>query len=156
MDSFFATHPDYGSLTELQDFIAVHNLQTDGVASPGHVAPHPTPPKIADALPTYEKVLSAAGRARVAARRIFIAQARMLEWQARTIFAGGCAGLFVFAWTDEWFRGGNEIDDWKFGLTTRDRTPKPAQRTHQGRFAGAVRPEHRHHLACCDRDRDVA
>jgi GT2 family glycosyltransferase len=53
-------------------------------------------------------------------------QARTLEWQARTIFAGGCAGLFVFAWTDEWFRGGHEIDDWKFGIVTRQRDPKPA------------------------------
>jgi O-antigen biosynthesis protein len=53
-------------------------------------------------------------------------QARTLEWQARTIFAGGCAGLFVFAWTDEWFRGGHDIDDWKFGIVTRERDPKPA------------------------------
>jgi GT2 family glycosyltransferase len=57
------------------------------------------------------------------------AQARCLEWQARTIFAGGGAGLFVFAWTDEWFRGGHDIDDWKFGVTTRDREPKPALET---------------------------
>ena len=57
------------------------------------------------------------------------AQARCLDWQARTIFAGGCAGLFVFAWTDEWFRGGREIDDWKFGVTTREREPKPALET---------------------------
>ena len=42
------------------------------------------------------------------------------------VFAGGCAGAFVFAWTDEWFRGGYDIDDWDFGLTTRDRRPKPA------------------------------
>lgn len=54
------------------------------------------------------------------------AQARCLEWQTRTIFAGGCAGMFVFAWTDEWFRGGHEIDDWKFGVVTRERAPKPA------------------------------
>lgn len=54
------------------------------------------------------------------------AQARALEWQARTIFAGGCAGLFVFAWTDEWFRGGHDIDDWQFGVVTRARAPKPA------------------------------
>jgi GT2 family glycosyltransferase len=53
-------------------------------------------------------------------------QARALEWQARTIFAGGCAGLFVFAWTDEWFRGGHEIDNWKFGVVTRERQAKPA------------------------------
>ena len=54
------------------------------------------------------------------------AQAQMLEWQARTAFAGGCAGMFMFSWTDEWFRGGHEIEDWKFGLTTRERQPKPA------------------------------
>ena len=41
-------------------------------------------------------------------------------------FDGGCAGLFVFAWTDEWYRGGAEIADWDFGLVRRDRTPKPA------------------------------
>ena len=29
-------------------------------------------------------------------------QARVLGWLVRTAFAGGCAGAFVFAWTDEW------------------------------------------------------
>ncbi len=53
-------------------------------------------------------------------------QARVLDWQVRTAFAGGCGGAFVYSWTDEWFRGGAEVDDWKFGLTTRDRSPKPA------------------------------
>ena len=53
-------------------------------------------------------------------------QARTLDWQVRTTFEAGCAGAFVFAWTDEWHRGGYEIEDWDFGLTTRDRTPKPA------------------------------
>src|SRR5437867_10051427 len=32
------------------------------------------------------------------------AQARSLDWQIRTAFAAGCAGVFVFAWTDEWHR----------------------------------------------------
>jgi len=54
------------------------------------------------------------------------AQADSLEWQVRTAFAGGCAGAFVFAWTDEWYRGGYEIEDWDFGLTRRDRSPKLA------------------------------
>jgi GT2 family glycosyltransferase len=53
-------------------------------------------------------------------------QGRTLEWQIETVFAAGCAGTFVFAWTDEWFRGGNDILDWKFGLTTIERQPKPA------------------------------
>ena len=53
-------------------------------------------------------------------------QARSLEWQLRTAFAAGCAGAFAFAWTDEWHRGGHAIDDWDFGLVTRERRPKPA------------------------------
>ena len=53
-------------------------------------------------------------------------QAEALEWQLRSSFEAGCAGAFVFAWTDEWHRGGQEIRDWDFGVTTRDRTPKPA------------------------------
>ena len=48
------------------------------------------------------------------------AQARTLDWQVRTTFAAGCAGAFVFAWTDEWHRGGYDIEDWDFGLTRRD------------------------------------
>jgi GT2 family glycosyltransferase len=54
------------------------------------------------------------------------AQADAIDWQVRTAFAAGCAGAFVFSWTDEWHRGGAEITDWQFGLTDRDRTPKPA------------------------------
>ncbi|TMB54222.1 MAG: glycosyltransferase [Deltaproteobacteria bacterium] len=54
------------------------------------------------------------------------AQARALDGQIRTAFAGGCAGVFVFTWTDEWYRSGAEVDDWAFGLTRRDRQPKPA------------------------------
>ncbi|MEX1016119.1 MAG: glycosyltransferase [Phycisphaeraceae bacterium] len=53
-------------------------------------------------------------------------QAATLDWQVRTCFAAGCAGAFVFAWTDEWYRGGHAIDDWDFGLTDRQRSPKPA------------------------------
>jgi glycosyltransferase involved in cell wall biosynthesis len=53
-------------------------------------------------------------------------QAESLDWQMRTAFAEGCAGTFIFAWTDEWYRGGHDIEDWDFGLTTRDREPKPA------------------------------
>jgi GT2 family glycosyltransferase len=53
-------------------------------------------------------------------------QAETLEWQIRLAAAAGCAGAFVFSWTDEWHRGGHDIDDWDFGLTTRERDPKPA------------------------------
>ena len=53
-------------------------------------------------------------------------QAEILTWQIETIFAKGCAGMFVFSWTDEWWRGGSEIMDWDFGLVDRQRQPKPA------------------------------
>src|SRR5713226_6397319 len=53
-------------------------------------------------------------------------QASVLDWQVRTTFAAGCAGAFIFNWTDEWHRGGYDIEDWNFGLTRRDRSPKPA------------------------------
>ncbi len=53
-------------------------------------------------------------------------QASTLRWQIEACEGAGCAGLFVFAWTDRWHRGGHEILDWDFGLTTRDGQPKPA------------------------------
>lgn len=54
------------------------------------------------------------------------AQARVLELQVRSAFATGAAGTFVFAWTDEWHRGGHDVLDWDFGLVDRERQPKPA------------------------------
>ncbi len=56
-------------------------------------------------------------------------QAETLEWQVRSTFAAGCAGIFIFSWTDEWYRGGFDIDDWGFGLTDRNRNPKPSLNT---------------------------
>ena len=41
-------------------------------------------------------------------------QAEVMDWQVRSAFGAGCAGMFVFAWTDEWYRGGHEIEDWDF------------------------------------------
>ncbi len=53
-------------------------------------------------------------------------QTRSLDWQVRTAFSAGCAGVFVFSWTDEWYRHGHDVGDWAFGLTRTDRSPKPA------------------------------
>jgi len=53
-------------------------------------------------------------------------QARSLHGQIKSSFDAGCAGVFVYAWTDEWHRGGADVEDWAFGLTRRDRAPKPA------------------------------
>ncbi|PYO71704.1 MAG: glycosyl transferase, partial [Gemmatimonadetes bacterium] len=36
---------------------------------------------------------------------------------------GGCAGVFIFSWTDEWYRH-QGVADWAFGLTRADRSPK--------------------------------
>lgn len=67
-------------------------------------------------------------------------QARSLDWQIRCAFAGGCTGAFVFAWTDEWHRGGYDIEDWDFGLVDRDRLPKPALEAVRAAYAGAPFP----------------
>src|SRR6266571_3021010 len=53
-------------------------------------------------------------------------QADTLDWQTRTVFRSGCCGAIVYGWTDEWYRWGDLVQDWSFGLTTHDRTPKPA------------------------------
>jgi glycosyltransferase involved in cell wall biosynthesis len=62
-------------------------------------------------------------------------QAATLSWQIGTALDAGGAGLFVFAWTDKWHRGGYEIEDWDFGLTTREREPKPALAAVEKAFA---------------------
>jgi GT2 family glycosyltransferase len=64
-------------------------------------------------------------------------QAEMLEWQIRGAFRGGLAGAVVFTFTDDWWRGGQQVEDWKMGLTTRDRQPKTAFRTVQEVFCAA-------------------
>jgi GT2 family glycosyltransferase len=63
------------------------------------------------------------------------AQAGALDWQIRTAFAAGGSGVFAFSWTDEWHRGGYDIEDWDFGLLTRDRRPKPALEAVRKAFA---------------------
>lgn len=65
------------------------------------------------------------------------AQAASVQWQLEAAFDAGCAGAFVYAWTDEWHRGGEDVQDWAFGLTRRDRTPKPALKAASATFAGA-------------------
>ena len=54
---------------------------------------------------------------------------------------GGCAGAFVFAWTDEWHRGGYDVEDWDFGLTDRQRRPKAALTARPRAFAELAVPD---------------
>ncbi len=51
-------------------------------------------------------------------------QSEFLSWQIELAGRAGLAGTVVFSFTDDWFRGGLQIEDWSFGLTTRDRRPK--------------------------------
>ena len=53
-------------------------------------------------------------------------QASLTATQLRIAFEEGACGAVVFSWTDDWWRGGHAVDDWRFGLTDERRRPKPA------------------------------
>ncbi|MEQ1759845.1 MAG: glycosyltransferase [Vicinamibacterales bacterium] len=53
-------------------------------------------------------------------------QAAITATHIRTAFEEGACGAVAFSWTDEWWRGGQSVDDWAFGLVDRQRRPKPA------------------------------
>ena len=53
-------------------------------------------------------------------------QSRFLAGHLRETALAGMAGTFVFAWTDDWFTQGWQIENWAFGITRRDRTAKPS------------------------------
>jgi len=63
-------------------------------------------------------------------------QAEVLGWHLESVVKGGAAGTIFFSWTDEWFTGGQEINDWEFGLVTRNRRPKEAFAALQKKLAG--------------------
>jgi O-antigen biosynthesis protein len=67
-------------------------------------------------------------------------QAEVLNWQVRAVFAAGCAGVVLFSWTDEWFRAGADVADWRFGLTDWDRNPKPSLAAVTAAFADSPFP----------------
>ncbi|NND03851.1 MAG: glycosyltransferase, partial [Acidimicrobiia bacterium] len=54
------------------------------------------------------------------------AQADALRWQLETLEEVGCAGGTVFAWTDEWAVADEAVTGWGFGITSTERTAKPA------------------------------
>ena len=53
-------------------------------------------------------------------------QAGITAMHVRAAFEEGACGAVAFAWTDEWWRGGHSVDDWRFGLVDKERRPKPA------------------------------
>lgn len=72
------------------------------------------------------------------------AQAHLLERQLRIVDEEGGAGAVVFAYTDEWGVNGVPVAGWGFGITTADRTERPAAaavREWAGRPMKALREE---------------
>jgi len=61
-------------------------------------------------------------------------QAQFLAGHIREALLAGLAGAFVFSWTDDWFTGGNRIEDWAFGVTRADRSPKVSYLSLRGVF----------------------
>lgn len=53
-------------------------------------------------------------------------QAQLLNDQLEVALERGVAGTCVFAWTDEWHVGDYPVTDWRFGITTEERHPRPA------------------------------
>ena len=64
-------------------------------------------------------------------------QAEITAMHIRVAFEEGACGAVAFAWTDEWWRGGHPVEDWKFGLVDAARRPKPAARAVSAAFASA-------------------
>jgi O-antigen biosynthesis protein len=62
-------------------------------------------------------------------------KSEFLSWQIELASRAGLAGTVLFSFTDDWYRGGMQIEDWGFGLTTRDRNPKPSFHVVQQQYA---------------------
>ena len=87
---------------------------------------------LADAKPLVMTEIGIDSKAEGAA-----AQAVMLDWQLETICRGGAAGTVVFSFTDEWFKDGEDITGWEFGLVDRNRNAKPAYESVKRAFSFA-------------------
>src|SRR5262245_55081665 len=53
-----------------------------------------------------------------------VRKCEILSWQIESAFRAALAGTVIFSYTDDWFKGGYQVEDWSFGLTYRDRRPK--------------------------------
>src|SRR5262249_17935468 len=53
-------------------------------------------------------------------------QADITAMHIRAAFEEGACGAIAFAWTDEWWRGGQDVDDWQLGPGARQPRLKPA------------------------------
>ena len=53
-----------------------------------------------------------------------VEQAALLTRHLKRVFRHGLAGSVIFAFTDDWFTGGQQVEDWFFGVTRHDRSDK--------------------------------
>ena len=53
-------------------------------------------------------------------------KAEILSGHIEIAFRAGLAGVFIFSFTDDWYTGNSQIDNWFFGLTDRERKPRGA------------------------------
>ncbi len=61
----------------------------------------------------------------------------LLKSQIELACEAGVAGTVVYSFTDDWYRGGRQVEDWALGLTSRTREPKPSFRAVQKAYASA-------------------
>ncbi|HEU0011838.1 MAG TPA: glycosyltransferase [Verrucomicrobiae bacterium] len=73
------------------------------------------------------------------------AKSEMLAWQIEAGFRSGLAGMIVFSFTDDWFKGGHPVTGWFMGLTTRERKPKESFYAVRNAFAVAPHFPMTHH-----------
>ena len=68
-------------------------------------------------------------------------QAALSAMQLRAAFGEGTCGAVAYGWTDEWWRGGQLVSDWAFGLVDSDRNPKLALHAAARVFASPARSQ---------------
>ena len=68
-------------------------------------------------------------------------QAALTAMQLRAAFGEGTCGAVAYGWTDEWWRGGQDVDGWAFGLVDRERSPKLALHAAARVFAAPKRSQ---------------
>ncbi|MDA0810909.1 MAG: glycosyltransferase [Verrucomicrobia bacterium] len=67
-------------------------------------------------------------------------QREVLDWACEEMAQQGVAGTILFTYTDEWFTGGRDMSEWKFGLVDSQRQPKPAFHAVQNHFRKGAAP----------------
>jgi glycosyltransferase involved in cell wall biosynthesis len=123
---------EYLSVAEFCDFLCFNVYLHDEIAFRRYVA------RLQNLCVTKPLVLTEFGADSL--RSSEEEQRHILSWHIKAAFAGGVAGTFVFAWTDEWFTGGHPIEDWDFGLVDRQRRKKPAFAEVKVQYLGPLPP----------------